>query len=80
MCNCLNEMTILLRAEKDDNEASIDSVYIFGRSNLTKPRMTASYRKKKKDGSYQKGNTIISVIPTFCPFCGVAYEAEKCQP
>jgi len=77
MCNCLNEMTILLRSEKDDNEASIDSVYIFGKANLSKPRIAASYRQKKKDGSYQLKNTIISVIPTFCPFCGVAYEESK---
>ena len=77
MCNCLNVMTALLRVEKDDPDASIDTVYIFGKAILLTPRIAASYRMKKQDGTYARRNTSTSVIPTYCPFCGIAYDQEQ---
>ena len=81
-CDCLNTLRKLIAENTGDPDASVDAAVSFGskKNNATSwPRLTASYRKKKADGSFSKGNTIMSIKPTFCPFCGKIYE-DKGEP
>ena len=42
-----------------------------------KPIVEASYREKKKDGTFNKKAKTISIAYPFCPFCGKAFQEKK---
>ena len=42
-----------------------------------KPVIEATYRNKKKDGTFNKKESTISIAYPFCPFCGKKFSECK---
>ena len=75
MCDCFDKVEANLKEKTDDPEASLNYMYAMP-SFEKKPVIEATYRKKKKDGTFNKTGTISIAYP-FCPFCGKKLSEEK---
>lgn len=76
MCNCIREITKKIKEQTKDDMAFIESVFLINTLSEV-PKISFKYNARKKDGTKSKNKTEQILIPTFCPFCGVKYEAEK---
>ena len=73
-CDCYHKITDSVREKTEDPDAEIDYAIIgmFSASGMsTLPRIGYTYRKKKKSGEFMGKKFQGTIIPTFCPFCGV---------
>lgn len=70
-CDCIKQFETKLKEQFEDPEAHLLVGFVFkdDGGTLTVPTIEALVRKKKRDGSFKKPESI-SVIPSFCPFCG----------
>ena len=75
MCNCIEEINKRIKEQTKDDMAFIESVFVSTLSEV--PKISFRYNARKKDGTKSKNKTEQIIIPTFCPFCGVKYEADK---
>lgn len=76
MCDCLDKVEADLKENTGDPKASLNYMYAmpyFG----NKPIIEAIYRKKKKDGTFNKTQSTISIDYAFCPFCGKQLSEDK---
>ncbi len=73
-CDCLNEVNLKVKEQTQDPKASIGFAMLM--SGETFPRMTYTYRKKKKGGEFHAKETEGTMFPTYCPFCGVKYAKD----
>ena len=69
-CNCIEETNKLL-AEQGMN-TRLQTMTLFNDSGIRQTVFLGTEVVEKKRGARPK-----SFIPTFCPFCGVAYEKES---
>ena len=76
MCNCFETVEQNLREKTGDPFASLNYMYAMP-SFEKKPVVEASYREKKKDGTFNKKAKTISIAYPFCPFCGKAFQEKK---
>lgn len=76
MCNCIREINKKIKEQTKDDMAFIESVFFINTLSEV-PKISFRYNARKKDGTKRKNKTEQNIIPTFCPFCGVKYEAEK---
>ncbi len=76
MCDCFDKVEANLKEKTDDPEASLNYMYVMP-SFEKKPVIEATYRKKKKDGTFNKTESTISIAYPFCPFCGKKLSEEK---
>jgi hypothetical protein len=78
MCDCIKEIEQKLKNNTGDSEASLDIGFVFKDNGgvLTIPNITASVRKKAKDGTFANKAKSISIIPSLCPFCGEKIDKE----
>lgn len=70
-CDCLTEINERVKEQTGDSEAYID--FAFTMSGKSFPRIPYNYRKKKRDGTFHAKESEGTIIPTFCPWCGVKY-------
>lgn len=77
-CDCIKQVEDKLKKHLGDSEAKMAVGFVFKDDGgvLTVPSITASYRKKKQDGTFNKKEETISIIPSFCPFCGEAINED----
>lgn len=76
MCECINEVDKVIKEKYKDPLASLDTIWNLADGSFY-PRLSATYRKQKKNGDFNIGNTSLTISPTYCPFCGVKYEEKK---
>ena len=69
MCDCFEKIEQNLQEKTGDPMASMNWMYAMP-SFVKKPVIECSYRKKRKDGSFQTKQASISLAYPFCPFCG----------
>ena len=60
-CNCLKQINERVKEQTGDIEASIPY----------------TYRKKKRDGGFHAKETEGTIVPSFCPWCGVKYKGGE---
>ncbi len=65
-----------LKEKTGDPEASLNYMYAMP-SFEKKPVIEATYRNKKKDGTFNKKESTISIAYPFCPFCGKKFSEGK---
>ena len=76
MCHCIREINKKIKEQTKDDMAFIESVFLINTLSEV-PKISFRYNERKKDGTKSKKKTEQNLIPTFCPFCGVKYEADK---
>ena len=76
MCNCIREINKKIKEQTKDDMAFIESVFLINTLSEV-PKISFKYNARKKDGAKSKKKTEQNLIPTFCSFCGVKYEADK---
>lgn len=77
-CNCREEIEKMLREELQDPLAKMRGMICFvGGKVQFKPTVPILYRKKKKDGSYNKSETEMELSYGYCPFCGTKFDDES---
>ena len=69
MCDCFEKVEANLQEKTGDPNASLNYMYVMP-SFEKKPVIEGTYRKKKKDGTFQQKMESISLAYPFCPFCG----------
>ena len=82
-CQCIENINKMICEKYGDPNASIDCGFALDLSQKVGeaerlemyPAMSASYRLKKKDGSFGIKKSV-SVRGEYCPFCGKKYEVE----
>ena len=74
-CNCLKQINERVKEQTGDIEASID--FAFTMSGKSFPRIPYTYRKKKRDGGFHAKETEGTIVPSFCPWCGVKYKGGE---
>jgi hypothetical protein len=73
MCNCIEKVSNAIREDYEDPEAELDTIMVMQVDAINLyPRLAATYRPKKKDGTFAKVK-MVGIRPTYCPFCGVKY-------
>ena len=72
MCNCISEINKKIKEQTKDDMAFIETVFLI-KTLSEVPKISFRYNARKKDGTKSKKKTEQSIIPTFCPFCGVKY-------
>ncbi|MFS2841769.1 MULTISPECIES: hypothetical protein [Parabacteroides] len=65
-----------MKEKTGDPEASLNYMYAMP-SFEKKPVIEATYRNKKKDGTFNKKESTISIAYPFCPFCGKKFSEGK---
>lgn len=75
MCDCIDK--VQQKLAEHFPEAKIDVGFQLGENSLSvKPSgLGFEFQEFKKDGTPKPKKTHRSLVPTFCPFCGVKYEA-----
>lgn len=76
MCDCFDKVEANLKEKTGDPQASLNYMYVMP-SFEKRPVIEAIYRKKKKDGTFNKTKSIISLAYSFCPFCGKKLSEDK---
>lgn len=78
-CNCIKEVNERLRKHTGHEDAQLAVSFIFMEdgSRLEVPSIYAFYKVKKRDGTYAKKAKELSIIPSFCPFCGEKIDKLK---
>ena len=82
MCDCVSKLDKALQEQTGDPTAHLEtvvSVRPMGSGlamSEARPRMTATYRPQKQDGTPGKRERSTVIYPSFCPFCGEEYEPE----
>lgn len=72
-CNCLTEMNALL---KDHNTRISDMFVLRGKTGTTGQTMVAvPLIGTERLANLRNGKKPLTVVPHFCPFCGVEYPA-----
>lgn len=74
-CNCIEEFNKLLVERTGDPEAFVNVIWSFSAMSVTRPKMSCTYRGKKKDGTFMKAKDH-SISGEYCHFCGTRYEEE----
>jgi hypothetical protein len=76
-CGCYERVKQKLREKTGDENTDLNYGFVeLGKEIEGKqllelaPIITASYRDKKKDGTFKKKMTNLNIIASFCPFCG----------
>lgn len=77
MCDCVEKIKKDVAEERDVAEVEIAGVYFFLNGKNFAPKMSLSYKKKKKNGELSKNKTYETLLPSYCPFCGKIYDAAK---
>ena len=72
-CNCITQLEQQLKSYLGVDVMLACSFSMLGECY---PYMYATYHKAKKDGSEQSRESLQTVIPSHCPFCGRKYEAK----
>ena len=73
-CECLTKVLEQVKEKTGDPEGTISMVFFM--SGEARPRIPYTYRKKKKSGEFHSKETEASMIPSYCPWCGVKYETK----
>ena len=77
-CDCITKVNEKLRENFDDEKAEVSVALCLDNNVLDAyPALTATYHKKKKDGTYADKKTEVSLRPSYCPFCGIKYEVGE---
>lgn len=67
----------MIREKTGDPAAKMRGIICFAEGGVQfKPTIAIYYRKKKKDGSFNKTETEIELAYEYCPFCGQKYNEE----
>lgn len=75
MCDCIDKVEAELQKKTGDPMAEIISAYVFGvEKTSVVPHMEYQYRRKNKNGEFDERKKTGTMLPTFCPFCGVRYD------
>lgn len=74
-CNCYSEINEKVKERTEDPEAEMNYAFLF--SGKIMPRITYTYRKKKKNGEFHNKVNEGTILPTFCPFCGSKYSTDN---
>lgn len=77
-CGCFVRIDSELKEKTGDPEASLN--WVARMSGECYPRLSYTYRKKKKSGEFHGKETEGTILPTFCPFCGVKYNLKEAAP
>jgi len=79
ICNCLKELDAKVKEHTKDEDACVDWVVsgLFGNDVLYLPKINYTFRKFNSRGEPTKKTFDGTIVPTFCPFCGKKYRAEK---
>lgn len=67
MCDCFDKVEANLKEKTGDPEVSLNYMYAM-LSFEKKPVIEATYWNKKKDGTFNKKESTISIAYPFCPF------------
>lgn len=73
MCDCIEQFDTAIREKMGDPEAKLETT-IRVPDGMVFPNIAFFYHKKKKDGSLAARESASTIIPQFCPFCGMSYE------
>ena len=76
MCDCFDKVEANLKEKTDDPEASLNYMYAMP-SFEKKPVIEATYRKKKKDGTFNKTESTISIAYPFARFAERNYQKKN---
>lgn len=80
-CNCYQELNLKLKEKTGDPSAELETAIIKNGNQLEAfPSINASYRKKKKDGSFDKKETSMNFVANYCPFCGKEIKKQAETP
>jgi len=77
-CNCIKDVDQKIKKQTNDPDACVDwaIVGLFAGHPQYLPKINYTYRKSDKKGTLTKKTFEGTIIPTFCPFCGVKYEIK----
>lgn len=73
-CDCIKRIGEQIRKEYDDS-AYINVALMF--DGTVRFEITASYRKKKRNGEYEKKESTLHLYPKYCPICGKPYNEKE---
>lgn len=73
-CECIKRMGELVRKEYGDY-AYINTIVLF--DGTTRFQITASYRKKKRNGEYAMKESTLDMYAKYCPICGKPYNEKE---
>jgi hypothetical protein len=77
VCNCLDKVIKGVKEQTGDEDATVDWTVVFSNPVRYLPRIEYTYRKKNKNGLFQKRIEKGTMIPTYCPWCGKKYEEKE---
>lgn len=77
-CDCVKNVNEKLKNQTGDPEAGIDIDFVIIKNQFVSlPKVAASWRRRKKDGTLKAKPDPGSVFFQYCPFCGYRIQKEE---
>jgi len=78
LCDCIEDLEKRM-IEKGYLESRVMNIghVIIDNTFVSKLNIPVEYRENKKDGTPKKNKSTISVMSSFCPFCGKSTKTEQ---
>lgn len=73
-CNCINNIEEKLKTQYGGT-ACVNKGYM--RDGTIRAIVEGLYHKTKRNGDHEQKWTAVSLLATYCPFCGKPYEEKK---